>query len=316
MSVLSGKDKAIYCATHLLGYDISHITMHKFAALLSQETGTSVSEYTHSGGFWSFDVIERLLHDRGMHCTPVIMDGHWCTEALSSLIEASKHPGLVGFIQTDNLESYKYERDQWSDSKRDLTYDNVKARFDYAKNVVLVHKMWQPLISYYKRGRAFNISTEEQPLDRTECCPSTGWSVESVSYEGREKAVKDQLRATKRSAILMSSSRELLICKPGPRGWRTKTLLNFECLTLEDSTRQVAERLADRLVSMIEQKKDQRKGWSVMAHALFSAYHYLGGKMKVSDYSNLTDEERASLEDYQNKLNAVTSDSSIASESI
>ena len=62
----------------------------------------------------------------------------------------------------------------------------------------------------------------------------------------REKAVKDQLRATKRSAILMSSSRELLICKPGPRGWRTKTLLNFECLTLEDSTRQVAERLADR----------------------------------------------------------------------
>jgi hypothetical protein len=303
MSVLSSKDKALHCATHLLGYDVSHITMHKMAALLSQETGTSVSVYTHSGGFWSFDVVQRLLHERGMACTHIVADGKWCADSLSFL---KQHSGLVGFVQVDNLESYKYVRNQWSDSKRELTFENVGARFRLASNVVLVHKMWQPLIPYFKNKHSFHVSTDVAPLERSECSPSSCWRVEPVSYEGREKAVKEQLRVTTRSGILMSSSREVLLCRPTSRGWRTKTLLNFESMPLEDSSRQVAERLADRLVSLIENEKDTRKGWSVMAHALFSAYHYLGGKMKADEYSQFTRDEIDVLTTYQNKLEGVT----------
>lgn len=306
MSVLSSKDKALECVSHILGYDVSHIIMHKMAALLSQETGTSVSMYTHSGGFWTFEVVRRLLHERGMACTHVVEDGKWCADSLSFL---KSHPGLVGFIQVDNLESYQYVRNQWSDSKRDLTFENVSARFGLASNVVMVHKMWQSLIPYFRKGESFHISTDKMPLKRSECSPSSCWRVEPVSYEGRETAVKEQLRATKRSAILMSSSREVLLCRPTSRGWRTKTLLNFECMPLEDSSRQVAERLADRLVSLIQTTHDQRKGWSAMAHALFGAYHYLGGKMKSEEYSQLTQNEMATLAAYQDKLQSVSAES-------
>ena len=287
MSVLSGKDKAVYCLSHLLDEEVSHITMHKFAALLSQETGTSVSQYTHSGGFWSFEVVERVLFERGLGCVAVVSKGKWCADSLSFL---KNHPGLVGFIQVGNLESYTYRRHQWCDSKRDLTFDNVRSRFLVSHDVIMVHKMWQPLIPYMKQLQPFHISTDDQPLERSECSPSSCWRVEPVSYQGRERAVKEQLRATKRSAIMMSSSREVLICKPSSHGWRTKTLLNFESMPEEKSSRQVAERLADRLVSLIEKDnkdKDKMRGWSVMAHALFSAYHYLGGKMKSADYSQL-----------------------------
>lgn len=300
---MSGRDKALTCVSHLLTYEVSPVSMHNIAALLSQEEKKSVSEYTHSGGFWSFDVVSRLLHERGMKCTVVLSTGVFKSDSLAFL---QKHPGLVGFIDTSTLDSFRYHQHVWSTPGGELSLEGVRTRFQNAAEVVMVHKMWQPLLPFYRRNVPFHISADDTPLQRDECRPTSCWRPEPMSYEGRERAVKEQLRATKHSPILMSSRQEVMMCHPGPKGWRTETLLNFDSMLMpaEDKPRVVADRLAQKLVERIEQG-DSSHGWSVMAHALFSAYNYLGGRIKTHEFSSLSKEEHRTLEDYEAGLRRI-----------
>jgi len=303
MSLMSGRDNALTCVSHLLTYEVSPVSMHSVAALLSQECGESVSAYTHSGGYWTFDCVSRLLYERGMKCTVVLKDGVFKSDSLAFL---QKHPGLVGFIDTSTLESFRYHCRVWSTSSCNLSVEEVRSRFSNAVEMVMVHKMWQPLLSFYKRNVSFHISADETPLKRDECSPTSCWRPEPVSYEGRERAVKEQLRATKQSPILMSSRQEIMLCHPGARGWRTETLLNFDSMLMpqEEKPRVVAERLAEKLVERIE-TGDKPHGWSIMAHALFSAYNYLGGRMKPREFSSLSKEDQQTLEEYEANLRKI-----------
>jgi len=165
--------------------------------------------------------------------------------------------------------------------------------------------MWTPLLPFYNSNRAFHITVDNAQWKRHECQPSSCWRVEPVSYEGRETAVKAQMRLHKKSTILMSNSNEIVLCRPAKRGWETTTLLNYECMPTVDRAKHVAETLADRIVGHIE--RHQNQGWSVMAHALFSALQHLNGRVTAEDFSTLTPQEREVLRLYEQGLGSLSS---------
>jgi len=96
----------------------------------------------------------------------------------------------------------------------------------------------------------------------------------------------------------MSNSKEILLCRPTSRGWKTETLLNYEFLSMQDSARQVSESLSTALVDHIECSGGP-DGWTVMAHALFSAFQHLKGRLDPNDLSNLSVEDIQALQEYE-----------------
>ena len=102
----------------------------------------------------------------------------------------------------------------------------------------------------------------------------------------------------------MSNNNEIVLCRPAKRGWETTTLLNYECMPTNDMARHVAETLADRIVGHIEQHQNQ--GWSVMAHALFSALQHLSGRVTSEDFSTLTPREQEVLRLYEQGLDSLS----------
>tara|TARA_B110000091_G_C13819334_1_gene479724 strand:+ start:5274 stop:6164 length:891 start_codon:yes stop_codon:yes gene_type:complete len=295
MSDLKADDgkQAIRCLEHLL-YTVPASALHNVAATLAQEFGQSVSIFGSAAGYWTFEVVERFLLDRGMKCTRACLDGSWQLDSLQFL---QSHPGLVGLIDCHCLHSYVLRGASWSgEDGEDMP------RID---NSVVVHRMWTPLLPFYNSNRAFHITVDNAQWERHECQPSSCWRVEPVSYEGRETAVKAQMRIHKKSAILMSNSNEIVLCRPAKRGWETSTLLNYECMPTVDLARNVAETLANRIVGHIEQNQNQ--GWSVMAHALFSALQHLNGRVQPGDFSTLTPQEQDVLRLYEQGLETLSS---------
>lgn len=276
--------QVVRCLEHLL-YPIRETTLHDTAAVLAQESQQSVTTFGNSAGYWTFPVLERFLLDRGMKCTPLLVEKEWKLDSLHFL---QTHPGLVGIVDVDSLESFVYKSGDW-------VADNSQSQLDTVANATLVHQMWSPLLPFYKRNCAFHITIDNDEWNRYECQPSSGWHVEPVSYEGRAKAVKAQMRVYKKSPIMMSNSHEIVICSPTKKGWSTETVLNYECRPIETATRVVSEVLADRVVEHIER---HGKGWSVLAHALFSALQQLGGHIKPADFSILSSEEKQILKNY------------------
>ena len=295
MSDLKADDgkQAVRCLEHLL-YPVPESELHNVAATMAQESGQSVSMFGSAVGYWTFEVVERFLLNRGMKCTVACTGGLWQLDSLHFL---QSHPGLVGLIDVNSLHSYVRRNGSWGgEAEEDMPP---------VDNSVVVHRMWTPLLPFYNRNSAFHITVDNAQWERHECQPSSCWRVEPVSYEGRETAVKAQMRLHKKSTILMSNSNEIVLCRPAKRGWETTTLLNYECMPTVDRAKHVAETLADRIVGHIE--RHQNQGWSVMAHALFSALQHLNGRVTAEDFSTLTPQEREVLRLYEQGLGSLSS---------
>lgn len=279
--------QALSCIEHLL-YPIHASSLHNIAATLAQESNITVSNFCNSAGYWSYPVLERFLYERGMKCTTCCDNGRWTIDSLHFL---SSHPGIVGIIDIISLKSYIYKNDDWFSEEGEL--------FNNPKSAVIVHKMWIPLLPFYNRGCAFHVTIDDEEFKRYECQSSSCWRVEPVSYAGRESAVKSRMKLYRKSQIMMSNSQEIVLCSPGKGGWETNTLLNYECLPVEDASRIVAEKIADKVVERIEQKGH---GWSTLAHALFSALQQLDGHISTKDFTSLSVEEQTLLEKYEDGL--------------
>ena len=83
LKVDDGK-QAIRCLEHLL-YAVPVSELHNVAATLAQESGQSVSKFASAVGYWTFEVLERFLLDRGMKCTRACLDGVWQLDSLHFL---------------------------------------------------------------------------------------------------------------------------------------------------------------------------------------------------------------------------------------
>ena len=280
-----GAKKALSAVSHLL-YEISERTLNDVSARLVQKTNNPIDTYCTASGYWTFEVVEEFLRERGIKCTQASARGQWLLDAPRFL---RLNPAIVGFIDGDTMETFKWDKTSWSTQRESVLVLPKRRLF-------AVHKMWIPFEKFYEQ--TFHVTTDTQPWTRHEFQPTSCWRGETVNYEGCENAVKRQMRAHKKSAILMSNNKELLLCKPSKRGWNTETLLNYECLALRDSARQFSEEMSTILVNHIE-TLEPGYAWSVMAHALFSAYQHLGGKMGGDDISRLSAADLAALRSYE-----------------
>jgi len=285
--------KAKICIEHLL-YEIPDKTLHNIAARLAQQQKKPVETFATAKGNWTWPVVQTLLNDRGMKCTQASDGNRWLLDSPKYLRQSE---GFVGFINTSSLESYVWTGTSWSTSTCNIEKQELYANLQ-GGNTVAVHKMWIPFQPFYFKNKAFHIVTDDSGWTRYECHPNSCWRPEMVCYKERDNAVKKYMRAHKKSPIMMSSSQEVVLCKPGPQGWKTETLLNYEFLTIEESSQQIAETIADKLVSHI----GDGEGWGVMAHALFSALSKLGGKIHARDYSYFSEDELTILKKYENGM--------------
>lgn len=283
-----GAKKAVAAISHLL-YEINEQELNNVTARLVQQTNNPIATYCTASGYWSFDVVREFLRERGHRCTLAAQNNEWQLDAPRFL---RSNPAMVGFIDGDTLETFKWNKTHWSTQKDSVLVLPKRRLF-------AVHKMWIPFEKFY--GKTFHVMTDDAPWVRHEYQPTSCWRGETVNYEGCENAVKRQMKAHKKSAIMMSNNREMLLCSPGKKGWKTETLLNYECMPLIDAAQQVSEELSTVLVRHIE-TLEPGYAWSVMAHALFSAYQHLGGKLRADDLSRLTPEELKTLKNYEKGL--------------
>lgn len=284
------KLKAKHCIEHLL-YEISDKTLHNVAARLAQMSKQPVTLFANSEGNWTWPVVKQLLQERGYKCTQATQGPAWIRDSPKYLRQS---PGFVGFIDKNNLDSWKWNVSTWTTPQAEMNIKQVYARLQEGDTVV-VHKMWAPLEPFFRKEKPFHITTDDSEWTRYECHPTSCWRPEPVSYENRECVVKEFMKAHKKSKILISNSQEMILARPTKEGWKTEPILNYECMMPEDIAKQVAEKLADKVVNHIEKKGS---GWSIMAHALFSTCHKLGETLSIQDFSNLTSEEQNILEKY------------------
>ena len=283
-----GAKNAVAAVGHLL-YEINEQELNNVAAKLVQQTSNPIATYCTASGYWSFDVVREFLRERGYRCTLAAQEDDWRLDAPRFL---RSNPAMVGFVDGDTLDTFKWNKTHWSTQKDSVLVLPKRRLF-------AVHKMWIPFEKFY--GKTFHVMTDDAPWVRHEYQPTSCWRGETVNYDGCENAVKRQMKAHKKSAIMMSNNREMLLCSPGKRGWKTETLLNYECMPLIDAAQQVSEELSTVLVRHIE-TLEPGYAWSVMAHALFSAYQHLGGKLRADDLSRLTPEELKTLKNYEKGL--------------
>ena len=284
------------CLQHLL-YDVNPKELYNVAAGLAQETQNNVDVYCPEKGQWSFEVIERFLFDRGMKCTVASSNGAW---KLDSPTYLNKNPGMVGFIIKETLESFLWSNTTWTTTHQNISLTEMSCRLKENDSVV-VHKMWAPLQSFYASNSPFHITTDNEPYVRHECQPSSCWNSQRVQYTGHRSAVKKYMCTHKRSHIMMSNNKEIVLCQPGDSGWKTETILNYEVAPLEEIAQQAAEALVQKVVENIE-KHPTKHGWTVLAHAMFCANQYLGGTIHLDDFSTLSEEELQTLQDYEHGL--------------
>ena len=280
-----GSKNAVVAIEHLL-YNISESELTNVAAFLAQENSVPVDTYCQKGGYWTFEVLERFLLQRGIKCTKVGVGGKWLLDAPRFLRE---NPSVVGFLDTITLNSFKWDGAQWKTPSMSCTILPKQS-------LVVIHKMWVPFERFY--DKTFHVTTDEDKWTRYECHPTSCWRMETVNYEGCKNAVKQKMREYKKSPIMMSNSKEILMCKPTSKGWKTETLLNYEFLSLQASAKQVSESLSTLLVDHIECSGGD-SGWTVMAHALFSAFQHLKGRLNPNDLSNFSVKEIQTLKDYE-----------------
>lgn len=283
-----GAKQALAAVAHLL-YEIDERTLNNVAARLVQQTENPIATYCTASGYWSFEVVREFMRERGIKCTAASQNGKWLLDAPRFL---RLNPAIVGFIDGNTLETFKWDKTRWS-TQRDAVLVLPK------RNLFAVHKMWIPFESFY--DNAFHITTDAAPWTRHEFQPTSCWRGETVNYEGCEHAIKRQMKAHKKSGIMMSNNCEILLCKPSKSGWRTETLLNYECMPLADAAQQISEELSTLLVEHIE-THEPAYAWSVMAHALFSAYQHLGGKLRAEQVSRLSTDTLETLRQYEKSL--------------
>jgi len=291
MSDLKTNDgkQAIYCLEHLL-YEVPFSTLHNVSALLAQESGRPVSEFGQSAGHWTFKVVERFLWDRGMKCIPTTRNGHWRFDLSPNFLR--RGPGFIGFIKPQTLETVKWTNGGWqTESQKSL--EDISSWLD--PDTVTVHRMWAAVQPFYKENKAFHITTDDWPWSRHEHRPNSCWQGERASYEGRSRAVKSFMRAHKDNPIMMSTSKEMVLCKPSPSGWQTETLLNYEFLTMHKAS----EKILETLVSKLHNTLDQDKACVVLSHAIYSVLTYMGGRLTPGECSSFTRDELEQLRRYE-----------------
>ena len=287
--------QAQLCLEHLL-YEIHSKHLHNISAKLAQEQAVSVNTFGNSEGNWTWPVVERFLYERGYKCTKATDGDQWLIHSPTFLVK----PGspFVGFIETNKLESYVYKQEQWATTSTTIDKDTLYEQLQEG-NTFAVHKMWAPLEPFYNQNTEFHITTNHSKWIRYECNPESCWRPEPVSYDKRNAAVKSFMRAHKKSPILMSSGEEMVICKPGPKGFETEPVLRYESLNIEDASQQTVDVLANKLVEHIQK---QNKGWNVMAHALYTALYHLGGRITTQMISRLSEHEIEILKKYENGM--------------
>jgi hypothetical protein len=282
---------------HLL-YEVSPNELYNVAARLAQETQNNVDVYCPEKGQWSFEVIERFLFDRGMKCTVASSNNAWKLDSPTFL---KKNPGMVGFMIKETLESFRAFETTWTTAHAPIELTEMSRKLKENDSVV-IHKMWMPLQPFFVENIPFHIMTDNEPYVRHECQPSSCWNPQKTQYTNHRSAVKKYMCAHKRSHIMMSNNKEIVLCQPSETGWQTKTILNYEVAPMEEIAQQAAETLVEKVVQRIEQHPETN-GWTVLAHAMFCANQYLGGSIRINEFSSLTEKELQVLKDYEGGMN-------------
>lgn len=287
--------QAIYCLENLL-YEVPFSALYNLAALMAQETGRPVDEFGDTRGHWSFEVIERFLWDRGMKCAPTSRNGVWFLDMSPNFLR--RDPGFVGFIIPETLESIAWSNGVWRTSAKSDLEDVVS---HLTVNTVVVYKMWAPVASFFKVDKPFHVTVDDWPWRRNECRPECCWRSEQVSYEGRSRSVKSYMRHHRDESIMMSSSKEIVLCSPSASGWKTETLTNYECLNLKHASARVLQTLINKLETIL----DEDKACVVMSHVAYSVLTFMGGRLTAQDCSSLTPDELEQLKQYEMGLTQV-----------
>ena len=298
------------CGMHvvhnLLGSDeIPETVFHNTVAILAQETQQPSSVFGDAQGNWTIDVIERVLFDRGYKCTNGHFNKDWILDSPRYL---AKNPAFVGFIiHSSSRYHYLCVRYLQSklflfDSTRTPKILNEEELFDvFTDNVYAVHRMWMPLVPFYRSGHAFYITNQKDMWKRHECEPSSCWNPTVVDYSGREKAVARQINQWRPpSSIMMSSHSEIVVCSPSSGGWNTNTLFHFECVPQDQIPQHVTEQIMSALLHATEQDAvDSRALWTSMAHCLFGVAQRFNVPVQLSD---LTSDEASEMKRYERSL--------------
>lgn len=294
MSDLKSDDgkQAVYCLQHLL-YEIPFSALFSVAAILAQETGRPVDEFSQKSGHWTFEVVARFLMDRGMACIPASDETTWHLNITPTFLRRS--PSFVGFIRTDTLESIKWVHGKWLNSDGETIEPKQP-------HTVVVHRMWSAVEPFYRRSESYYITGPNSGFVRHECRTETCWQREEVNYEGRSQAVKAYMREHKRGAIMMSNEHEMVLCEPAKHGWKTETLLNYDFMPQQEVSQQVAEVVTNKIIGILE---SQPENWKVMGHAMYSVLRYLGGRLTTEECSMLTPEELETLKKYEEGLQKI-----------
>jgi hypothetical protein len=294
MSDLKSDDgkQAVYCLEHLL-YEVPFSALHNMAALLAQETNQPVGDFGQSDGHWSFEVVQRFLHERGMRCILAYRDKFWLIDTSANYLR--RYPGFIGIICSKTLESYKWDG-QWLNSKKEVLKD-FPCHLD--GDCYIVHQMWSSVENFYKENKPFYIASDGMGLTRYECYPESCWKKELINYDGRSTAVKTYMKEHRRGPIMMSNEHEIVLCKPGKNGWKTETLLNYECFDIQQASQRVLNVLDIKVGDLLEAKEETS---AVMSHAMYSVLSYMGGRLTPQECSSLNPEEIEILKKYEQGL--------------
>lgn len=269
------------------------------AATLSQERNQSIDTFYQQPETFTFEVIERFLFDRGCKCTVASSNGAWRIDTPSFLKD---HPGFLGLISTNTFDSYIYRQRHWETRDGKISLPEMSQQIK-TNTTVVVHKMWTPLERFYLEGKPFHITGDDTPYTRLECQPTSCWRSELVNYQGHLSTVKKYMKEHRRSQLMMSNGKEIVLCRPTSSGWNTSTILNYQVVPMVEISREVSEALVNKVVEKIEENND---GWTILAHAMFSALQHLGGSISLDEFSSLSKEDLNLLRQYAEGLNKST----------
>ena len=82
-------------------------------------------------------------------------------------------------------------------------------------------------------------------------------------------------------------------------GWKTETLLNYECFNTQQARQRILSVLSQKVDDL---KEDNEETSAIMSHAMYSVLRYMGGRLTPQECSSLSPDELEVLRKYEEGL--------------
>ena len=239
----------------------------------------------------------------------------WMYDSITFL---TRNPCIIGFMvqhKDSEWRAVKRIEDTWDWQLNAMEWERVERHtiinklMQFNCPIFLVWKQWVPLNQWVKDSRPFYVrSTDTEQSCRWEYEPTSCWMPQKMVYQGKDREIARILKKWS-SPCLISNAKQFLMLAPGPSGWESEQVMEFDGLPLGTVSDRLSGLIQQQIEAHINKHPRQKKQiMPYLAHALMSVANKFGIKINHKQISafQMDGDDVSKLRAYEEALSKIS----------